>query len=53
MKKLLPSGNLGFCFDIDERTRELGDRRGKMFKVYINIHAADSEIVEELKCWCR
>ena len=48
-----PAGAESASAFIDERIRELGDWRGKMLaKVRAIIHAADPEIVEELK-WVR
>jgi hypothetical protein len=53
MKKPVPVESVSASAFIDERIKELGDWRGKMLaKVRTIIHAADPEIVEELK-WAR
>jgi hypothetical protein len=51
MKKTIPAASASAF--LDERVKQLGDWRGKMLaKVRTIIHAADPDIVEELK-WVR
>ncbi len=53
MKKTVPVESASGSAFIDQKIKELGDWRGKMLaKVRQIIHAADPEIVEELK-WAR